>query len=420
MIKAEISFVEEGSIAEELEIVPGDSLLKINGREITDIIEYEHSVYQEELVIEVWKKEINEIWELEIEKDEYEDLGIEFKDAVFDGVKTCRNNCLFCFVAQLPPKMRKNLYIKDEDYRMSFLFGSYMTLSNMSEKDFERIIKEKISPLYISVHATECSAREQLLRNRDAGRVMEKLKRLIDNGIELHTQAVIVPGKNDGAVMEKTVEELASLYPGVKSLTVVPVGLTKYHKNGLRLLNKDECNNIIDNVMDKSSLYKKKFKSNFVFLADEFFVKGEREIPKKEYYEDFEHLENGVGLLRLMLDEAEKLKKKKLKYKKEKCTIACGVSVAPYLKEVFKDDEKIEIFPIQNHFFGETITVTGLITGSDLIKNLKDYNIGSELIINRVMLNDDMIFLDDFTVEDISKALGVKIKVIEKLEEIYR
>ena len=420
MVKAEISYVEEGSIAEELEIREGDYLLKINGKEITDIIEYEHSVYQEELVIEVLKKEINEIWELEIEKDEYEDLGIEFKDAVFDGVKTCKNNCLFCFVAQLPPKMRKNLYIKDEDYRMSFLFGSYMTLSNMNDKDFERIIKEKISPLYISVHATECSVREQLLRNKDAGNIMEKLRKLIDNGIEVHTQAVIVPGYNDGAVLEKTVEELASLYPGVKSLTVVPVGLTKYHKNGLRLLNKDECCSIIESIMEKSANYKKKFKTNFVFLADEFFVKSEREIPKKEYYEDFEHLENGVGLLRLLLDEAEKLKKKNLKYRKEKCTIACGVSVAPYLKRIFEHDKKIEVFPVKNHFFGDTITVTGLITGSDIIKNLKGYNIGDELIINRVMLNDDMLFLDDFTVEDISKAIGVKIKVIEKLEEIYK
>lgn len=420
MIKAEISFVEEGSIAEELEIEPGDSIIKINGHEIGDIIEYEHLVYQEELLIEVYKKNINEIWELEIEKDEYEDLGIEFKEAVFDGVKTCRNNCLFCFVAQLPPKMRKNLYIKDEDYRMSYLFGSYMTLSNMVEEDFKRIIKNKISPLYLSVHSTNKETRETLLRNDKAGNIVERIKSLVDNNIEVHTQAVIVPGYNDGEDLEKSIDELAALYPGVKSMTIVPVGLTKYHKNGLRLMTKDECKKVIEMVIKKSQEYKKKFKTNFVFLADEFFVKAEMEIPKKEYYEDFEHLENGVGLLRLLLEDAEKLKKKKLTYKGKRCTVVCGVSVFPYMKDIFSNDKNITVIPITNYFFGETITVTGLITASDLIKNLRDVEIGDKLVINRVMLNDDMIFLDDFKIEDVEKALNIKVQVIEKLEEIYK
>ena len=235
MIKAEIVYVAEYSIAEELGIEPGDCLLKINGKEIKDIVEYEHAIYVEELEIEIWKKSINEIWELELEKDEYEDLGMEFKEAVFDKVMTCKNNCLFCFVAQLPTNMRKNLYLKDEDFRMSYLYGSYMTLSNMSDEDFNRIVEEKLSPLYISVHATDSDVRKKLLSNEGAGNIIERLKKLIDNGIELHTQAVVIPGENDEEILDKTIEDLASLYPGVKSLTVVPVGLTKYHKKGLRL-----------------------------------------------------------------------------------------------------------------------------------------------------------------------------------------
>ncbi len=220
--------------------------------------------------------------------------------------------------------------------------------------------------------------------------------------------------------LEKSIDELAALYPGVKSMTIVPVGLTKYHKNGLRLMTKDECKKVIEMVIKKSQEYKKKFKTNFVFLPDEFFVKAEMEIPKKEYYEDFEHLENGVGLLRLLLEDAEKLKKKKLTYKGKRCTVVCGVSVFPYMKEIFSNDKNITVIPITNYFFGETITVTGLITASDLIKNLRDVEIGDKLVINRVMLNDDMIFLDDFKIEDVEKALNIKVQVIEKLEEIYK
>ena len=421
MIKAEIVYVAEYSIAEELGIEPGDCLLKINGKEIKDIVEYEHAIYVEEIEIEIWKKSINEIWELELEKDEYEDLGMEFKEAVFDKVMTCKNNCLFCFVAQLPTNMRKNLYLKDEDFRMSYLYGSYMTLSNMSDEDFNRIVEEKLSPLYISVHATDSDVRKKLLSNEGAGNIIERLKKLIDNGIELHTQAVVIPGENDEEILDKTIEDLASLYPGVKSLTVVPVGLTKYHKKGLRLFEKEECGKIVEKVLQKSEKFKNKFKTNFVFLADEFFVKGEKEIPQKEYYEEFEHIENGVGLVRLLLDEAARFKKKKKQAKStKKKTIACGESAYKYLKEIFAEDENITVTPVKNHFFGESITVTGLITGSDLIKNFSGQDIGDELVINRVMLNDDMIFLDDFKIEDIEKALKTKVRVVEKIEEIYK
>ena len=258
------------------------------------------------------------------------------------------------------------------------------------------------------------------MKNCDAGKIMEKLKNLIDKGIEVHTQAVVVPGINDGAVLDKTIEDLASLYPGVKSLTVVPVGLTKYHRNGLRLFNKDECEDVVTNVLQKSREFKKKYKTNFVFLADEFFVKGEMDIPPKEYYEEFEHIENGVGLVRLLLDEAERFKKKKKVKKSKSCTIACGESAHRFLKDIFADEENITVTAVKNYFFGESITVTGLITGGDLIKNFNGKEIGEELIINRVMLNDDMKFLDDLTVKDIEKALKVKVKVVEKIDEIYK
>lgn len=419
MIKAEIDKVIAGSIAEELEIEVGDFLLKIDGKDINDIIEYERAIYKEYIEIEVLKKDINEIWEFEIEKDWDEELGLDFKKPVFDGIKTCQNNCLFCFVDQQPKNLRKSLCIKDEDFRTSFLYGSYMTLSNMGDKDMKRIIDQKLSPLYISVHATDPEVRVSLLRNKKAGDLISKMKKLVDNGIELHTQIVLIPEINDGKILEKTIKDLESLYPMVKSVTVVPIGLTKYHKNSLRLFTEDECARITKYLLLKAREYKNLWGTNFIFTSDEFFVKSKIDVPENEYYENFEHLENGVGLLRLILEEEKDIRELKGKYKK-KGTIACGVSLYPYLTEIFIDELNINIKAIKNYFWGETITVTGLITGSDLIENLKDSDIGDELIINRVMLNDNREFLDDKTVEDVEKALNTKIRIIEKLEEIYK
>ncbi len=420
-IKAEIERVLEDSIAEELGIEAGDFLLTIDKKPVYDIIDYENRIYKEFLEIEILKTRINEIWEFEIEKDKYEDIGIEFKVPIFDDIKVCRNNCIFCFVAQLPKGLRKSLYIKDEDFRFSFLHGSYTTLSNLEEADLKRIFKQKISPIYVSVHATDSDTRIKLLRNKEAGNIMEKIKLLTDNRIEMHTQAVIVPEINDGKILEKTIEDLFSFYPKVKSLTIVPLGLTKYHKNGLRLLNKEEAYDITRYVMKKSEEIKKKTGTSFVFLADEFFIKSGISIPETEYYEDFEHLENGVGLVRVFLDEAKKFFSKKNRKKKEKkSTIVCGESIYEYMKETFKNEENIEIQKIKNYFFGEMITVTGLITGSDLIENLKNKEIGEELIINKCMTNENKEFLDGMTVEEIENKLGVKVRVVERIKEIYK
>ncbi|BDU49838.1 DUF512 domain-containing protein [Haliovirga abyssi] len=419
MTKAEIIKVQKDSIAEELDIEKGDFLVRIDGKDIYDIIQYEHMIYKEFIIVEILKKDINEIWEFEIEKDEFEDLGIEFKSPVFDGVRTCKNNCVFCFVAQLPKGLRKTLYLKDEDFRLSFLYGSYTTFSNLTDDDIKRIIKEHISPLYVSVHATDSMVRKVLLRNRDAGNILEKIKYLTDNGIELHTQAVIVPGYNDGKILEKTIDDLASFYPQVKSLTVVPVGLTKYHKGGLRLNTEEESKKIVKYTLEKSKEFKEKFDTYFSFLSDEFFIQSKMDIPEKEYYEEFEHIENGVGLVRLLLEEVKDMKIKDKFYKGNKITIACGKSIYKYMKEIFIHDDKINIVPIESYFWGEKITVTGLITGSDLIKNLKDKELGDKLIINKIMLNDKKQFLDDMSLEGVSERIGTKIKVIERLEEIY-
>jgi len=418
MIKGEITKIKKGSIAEELGVEVGDSLLKIDGEIIHDIVEYEHKIYKEYLEIEILKTKENEIWELEIEKDEYEELGLEFENPLFDGIKTCRNNCLFCFVSQLPKNMRKSMYIKDEDFRMSFLYGSYTTLSNMQDEDLERIIREKLSPQYVSVHATDLEVRKNLLRNEKIKDIMGQLETLTKNGIEIYAQAVLMPGINDGKILEKTIEDLAKFYPMVKGVTIVPIGLTKHHKNGLRLFKKEESEKVVEYVLKKGKEYKKKFGEEFCILSDEFFIQSEKDFPDKEYYGDYENLENGVGLVRLLLEEAKELKKQNLKYTK-KGTIACGMSIYKYMKEIFKKEENLKIIPIKNYFFGESITITGLITGSDLLKNLEKVDLGDELILNKVMLNNK-VFLDDYTIEDISKKLGVNIRLVENIAEVYK
>ncbi|MGM0509299.1 MAG: DUF512 domain-containing protein [Fusobacteriota bacterium] len=422
MIKGKIKEIKKHGIAEELGVKKGDFLLKINGKTIHDIIEYEHSIYVEDLTVEILKKSGDELIEFELEKDEYEDLGIEFEKPLFDGVKICKNNCVFCFVSQLPKGMRSSLYLKDEDFRMSFLYGSYTTLSNLNDKDFNRIISEKLSPQFISVHATDYETRKKLLKNDRIKDIKTQIKKLTDNNIEIYSQAVIVPELNDGKILEKTIDDLVKFYPKVKNLTVVPVGITKYHKKGLRTLTEKECQNIIDLVTKKNKKIEKKYevgKTPFCLLSDEFYIQANRDIPSSKYYGDFDNIENGVGLVRLLLDEANELKNKDLQYKKQG-TLACGVSIYKYMKEIFKDQTNLNIKPIKSYFWGDTITVTGLITGSDLIKNLSNENLGDELILNKVMLNDNNLFLDGYTPTEISKKLDVSIKWVEKLEDIYK
>lgn len=420
MIKAEISSVEKGSIAEKLGIEAGDFLIGIDGNEICDVIEYENKIYKTNLKLEVEKKEGLEKKEYIINKEKFEPLGMEFSDVIFDKVKTCKNNCVFCFVSQLPKGMRHSVYIKDEDFRTSFMFGSYMTLSNMSDSDMERVISQQLSPLYVSVHATDAQVRESLLRNKEAGNILEKIKKLTEAGIELHTQAVLVPEINDGDILKKTVEDLAAFYPMVKSLSIVPVGLTKYNKNNIRLFKKEESQKICEYILLKGEEFKKKFGTNFVFIADEFIIKAGYNIPENSYYEKYEVLENGIGLVRILLDKARKIQKKKKKGKIINKTIACGESIYPFIKTIAEKDENISVIPIKNYFFGETVTVTGLITGSDLIQNLKERDLGDELYIDGIMLNDDNKFLDDLTLEDVEKELKKKIKVIYSIEEVFQ
>lgn len=318
----------------------------------------------------------------------------------------------------MPKGMRKSVYVKDEDYRTSFLYGTYMTLSNITDKEIENIIKMKLSPLYVSVHATDPDTRIKLLKNPKAGNILEKMKRLTDNGIQLHTQVVLLPGINDKKILEKTVDDLADMHPSVQSLSVVPVGITKYNKTNLKTYKSQESVQICKFILNKGKEFKKSLGANFVFISDEFLISAGITIPKTSYYEDFESVENGVGLTRILLDEAKDLDNSKRTYK-GKATLVCGELIYPYLKKIFKKHLNVEIIPIKNHFFGDSVTVTGLITGSDLIKNLKGKDLGDEVIIGRIMLNDDDLFLDDYTLKKVSKSLGVKLRCIDKLEEIF-
>lgn len=419
-INAIISGIVPGSIAEELEIVPGDKLLKINDQIVEDQIAYKYLQANEYVELEI-EKANGEIWILEIEKDIDEDLGLIFDDATFDGIKQCRNKCIFCFVDQMPRNLRNSLYVKDDDYRYSFLFGNFITLTNLSEAELQRIVDWKLSPLYVSVHTTNPQLRCQMLGNRHAGKIMEQLAYLVKNQIQIHAQIVLVPGVNDGRELEKTIEDLASLSPGIMSVAVVPVGLTSYRK-GLTPLNtfkKSEAQKVLELINGYQKKFLQILGTRFVFAADEFFILGERKVPEASYYEGYPQLENGVGLVRMFMDDFAALKKNLPQQVNlfRKVAVVTGKSASKILSGLIDDLKKrypglqAELISLSNSFFGPTVTVAGLLTGHDLIKGLSSLGLAKDvsIIIPDVMLKDGNLFLDDLTLSQVEMNTGYKI-----------
>ncbi len=414
-MKAVIKSVEPYSIAEEAGIEKGDVLLTINGQELFDILDYKFLCANGEYDIEVEK--INgDIEIIEIINDDYEDLGIEFENGLIDKPQVCKNKCVFCFVDQLPKGMRKTLYFKDDDYRLSTLMGNYITLTNLKDADVQRIIHMHLPRINVSVHATDTELRGNLLNSKNAD-ILKMIKRFAKAGINMNCQIVLCKGINDGENLDKTITDLAKFYPQVQSISVVPVGLTK-HRGGLPYLerfDKISSEAVVSQIESHQSIFLKTIKTRFVFVADEFYVNASHKLPEYECYEDFLQIENGVGLLSSLGYEFNlALIENSDRTVKTKKTIATGLSAAPYIQElVNKVSDNIKVIPITNEFFGESITVAGLITGQDIIKQLSGKELGKQLLIPSTMLNFDEIFLDDLTIQDVEKALNVKIITVE-------
>lgn len=414
-----IEKVEKGSIAEELELEPGDILLTINGNKVKDIIDYKYLISDEYVEVEIEKKD-GEIWTIEIEKDYDENLGIEFTNPLIDRAKSCRNKCMFCFIDQLPKNMRETLYFKDDDSRLSFLQGNFITFTNMSDEDIERIIRYRLSPINVSVHTTNPELRVKMLNNKNAGKIFPILKRFKDSGIKVNCQIVLVPGVNDGKELERTLDDLSSLYPSVRSVAVVPVGLTKYRENLQKLepFNEENSNKLLSFITDKQNELMDILGTRFVFVSDEFYAMTRHPLPEYEEYEGFPQLENGVGLMKSFEYEINKeLSKINKNIELNKSYIlATGILAKDFMNEIRdKILEKftnldLKVIPIKNNFFGELITVSGLITGQDLIDQLSSYKDIDGIIIPKSMLRSDgNVFLDDLTVEDIEDRLNVKV-----------
>lgn len=417
-----VSAIVPGSIAEELGIRPGDKLLAIDGHEIEDIFDYQFYVEDEEIVLLIEKPD-GEQWELEIEKEADEDLGIEFGQGLMDEYRSCYNKCIFCFIDQMPKGMRDTLYFKDDDSRLSFLQGNYVTLTNMSSHDIERIIRYRLEPINISFQTTNPELRCRMLHNRFAGEALKKVDMLYQGGIEMNGQIVLCKGVNDGDELERSIRDLTSYLPLLKSVSVVPVGLTKF-RSGLYPLEpftKEDAREVLDVIHRWQEKIYQEYGIHFIHAGDEWYLLAEEDVPEEERYDGYLQLENGVGMLRLLFNEfAEGYDALTGDDRRDELSIATGKLAYPYLcKMAEKITEKfpgvrIHVYCIRNDFFGERITVSGLITGQDLMAQLKERELGRRLLIPCNMLKtDEDVFLDDFTVEQVSGALQVPIDIVK-------
>ncbi|NLZ39443.1 MAG: DUF512 domain-containing protein [Firmicutes bacterium] len=415
--------VVPNSIAEELGIGGGDLVVAIDGKELTDILDWQLAESSEQLLLTIMHQN-GELVEYEIEKDYDESLGIVFASPTLDKLRRCQNKCIFCFVDQMPPKMRETLYIKDDDYRLSFLTGSYISLTNLQEKDLQRIRQLHLSPLYVSVHATDPKLRAELMQNQRAGKLLSILKDLAQAGIQFHTQVVLCPGLNDGAALDQTIGDLFALYPSVITLAVVPVGLTG-HREGLYPLSTSDklhAQQVLAQINKWQEYCLKKQQTRFVFAADEFYCMAGIMPPDAEAYEGYQQLENGVGLVRLLLDDWDDLQKQlpsKLP-KPTTATIATGVSAAFYLQPIVERLQQIEnlqlnLVPVPNKFFGGGVTVAGLLTYNDLISAAD--KIRGTLYLPAVMLKEGKeLFLDGHTTEELAAAIKKEICIVKDLK----
>ena len=421
--------VKPGSTAEEIGLVPGDVVLEVNGQPIVDIFDYQF--YMEDEYVELFVRHEDgeeEIWE--IEKDADDDLGIIFSTNLMDDYKSCQNKCIFCFIDQMPPGMRETLYFKDDDSRLSFLQGNYITLTNMKEEEVERIIRYRLAPINISVHTTNPELRCKMLHNRFAGNVLTYIDQLYENEIPMNGQIVLCKGWNDGQELNCTISDLAAYLPHMESVSVVPVGLTKY-REGLEPLSsftKEDANEVIDMI---ESWQKKLYVSHgkhFIHASDEWYILAERPFPEEGRYDGYLQLENGVGMMRLLWDEFEEAFEEyksqdhheSMIQEKKVISVATGKlaydMIADMAEQIMAEYPWmfIRVYEIRNDFFGEKVTVSGLLTGQDIIAQLKDKELGERLLLpENVLRSGEEVFLDDVTVSEMQTALQVKVDIVK-------
>lgn len=417
---AVVESVDPGSIADELGICRGDTVCKINDTDIIDFLDYQFLASEEEIVLTV-QKENGEWVEFEIINETQEDLGIRFKNMLFDSPKSCANRCIFCFIDQLPPHMRKSLYFKDDDSRLSFLYGNYVTFTNMQEKDIRRLIRYHISPVNISIHTTNLDLREKMLHNKNARNVIKYCQMLKENHICMNMQIVLCKGVNDGKELKRTITDLAGFFPELISISIVPVGLTRYRENlyPLEAFTPSDCAEIVRQVELWQNEFLNRFGSRLVYASDEFYLLAGLAVPKAEEYEDFPQIENGVGMLASMEEEIEQaLKKHWRQNRQEKTVIATGELAYPFIKGwvetiAARYPLETEVVAIKNDFFGGKVSVSGLLCGQDIIQQLKGKPMCRLLFTRSMLKADEDVFLDDISVGELEQELNVKAIPVE-------
>lgn len=423
--EGKICSVRKHSAAEASGILAGESLCAINGMPLRDILDVSFSAADYDPVLSVRGADGN-VREVTVAKEIDEELGLSFESAVFDNVHLCHNHCVFCFVDRMIPGLRKGLYVRDDDYRLSFLYGNFITLTNLTDTDFDRIVRNHMSPLYVSVHATDPQVRQAMMKNRHAGEIKEKLQLLFDAGIHIHAQIVCCPGWNDGAVLEKSYQDLLAMADYVEDMAVVPVGITK-NKNGLpdlRLFTKGDAAALVETVTHWQAECRRRLGRSFIYLGDEFYILAGHEMPPVAWYDGFPQLENGIGLTRNFLSEWEKAGRRhtdEMNPVHTNYVIPVGVSAAPLLEPALQEfnaryHTNNRMLPIVNNFFGHTVNVTGLLTGSDILAQLPENN---PVILPSVVLNQDNLFLDDMSLDRFIRSRGGNVKIAKGAAELY-
>ncbi|MGF1673542.1 MAG: TIGR03279 family radical SAM protein [Rivularia sp. (in: cyanobacteria)] len=430
---ARITKVLPDSIGAEIGFDVGDAIVSINGMRPRDLIDYQFLCADEFLELEVLDEK-GKTHQIEIEKDYDDDLGLEFETALFDGLIQCNNRCPFCFIDQQPPDKRSSLYFKDDDYRLSFLYGSYLTLTNLSQREWDRIEQMRLSPLYVSVHATEPEVRIRLLKNQRAGEILQHIKWFQERRLQIHAQVVVCPGINDGLHLEQTLRDLTSFHtselPAVASVAVVPVGLTRFRPQEDELIpvTREKAREVIFQVRKLQQQLKANSGSNCIWLADEWFLIAGEELPCEAEYEDYPQIDNGVGSIRLFIKQftqtAQELLPEKIQPKKLTWVVGNAVEQAfqPLVKQLNKvEGLSVNMFALSSDYWGQEISVTGLLTGHDLILKLQEEDLGEGILLPSVMLKyGELIFLDDKTVEEVASTLKVKIFPVANVEELIQ
>ena len=421
-MKNVIQSVDPGSPAERAGVRPGERLVSIGGHPVTDVLDYRFYGYDPNPVLELEGPSGRR--ELRLRKPEGEDLGLNFESYLMDKARSCANSCIFCFVDQMPPGMRETLYFKDDDARLSFLMGNYLTLTNLSQREIQRIIDLRISPINVSVHTTDPDLRCRMLRNRHAGESIQVMERFAAAQIRMNCQIVACPGINDGPALDRTLRDLGAMYPSVESVAVVPVGLTRFREGlpHIEPYSRETAGAVIGQVEAFAEGFRREHGTSLAWCSDEFYLLAGRDLPEKAYYEDMNQLENGVGMLRLLQSQARlALEEDGLEdLSPPPFAIATGVSAAPFLEEILRWARRRcpalagRVYPVRNRFFGERITVSGLLCGRDLMEQLRGLDLGSRVLIPSNMLRaGERVFLDDVTVEDLERALGVPAVPVE-------